>query len=205
MAQGFIFSWAENVDGRMVHVDDVPLKDFLLKGTEDKRWVNCDYYFNLIEPTYAERKKFVTVKSDKDCESCSFLYGSCCAVKNNGYYGEMITIEHGGQQYRLCKTEQFNQQIERRKQEILFARMRENVERELREERYARTIHLKNHHYPTSEVNIPVSERSCLNCACNLAWDNRDGLASCGIYMSLGIPKRNNPTSGKTCRRWAKK
>ena len=83
--------------------------------------------------------------------------------------------------------------------------MREKVERELREERYARTTHLPSHHSPTPEVNIPVSERSCFNCACNLAWDNRDGLANCGIYMSLGIPKRNNPPLGKTCRRWAKK
>lgn len=214
----FVFQWKvqHNKDIDYAHLNCIEidlsnqtfetLKDFLLKGTEDKRWVNCDYYFNLIEPTYAERRKFVNVKSDKDCESCSFLYGSCCAVKYHGYYGDMITIEHGGQQYRLCKTDLFNQQIERKKQdEILFALMKENVERELREERYARTTHLPSHHSPAPEVNSPVSERSCFNCACNLAWDNRDGLASCGIYMSLGIPKRNNPTSGKTCRRWSKK
>ena len=198
--------WLQDHHTKVVHYPSMDEEYMQIPMAAEKRWVNCDYYFNLIEPTYAEQKKYVTVKSIEDCESCSFLYDSCCAVKKHGYYGEEITIEHGGQQYHLCKTESFNQQIERKKQEeVLFALMREKVERELREERYARTTHLPSHHSPAPEVNIPVSERSCFNCACNLAWDNRDGLASCGIYMSLGIPKRNNPTSGKTCRRWAKK
>jgi hypothetical protein len=50
-------------------------------------------------------------------------------------------------------------------------------------------------------IYIKPEQRSCFNCKCNLAWENRDGWANCGPYMSLRLPeKRVNPEQARICK-----
>ena len=208
----FIFQWKvqhkKAIDYKNLNCIEIDLSNqtlesvesFLLNSCNDKKWLNCETYFSLIEQTYASHQKYVTVKLESECEQCSFNSVSCCSVKYAGYYGKPVVIENGGESYRLCKTELYNSIVEQQKRyEFMIQQMRENVERELREERERRMIST-----PQTTI-IPLSERSCLNCVNNLSWDNRDGLASCGVYISLKIPKRNNPTRAKACTRWNNK
>ena len=184
------------------------IEEFLLNDVKDKRWVNCAAYFSHIEEKYANAHKEVKVKSEDECLKCRLFHSLCCAVKVSKYSCEPLIIEHGGQSYRLCKTEAFMETLDREERERLwFSRMREDVERELKEEREAFSTPLPVHPAtkPKLEPNIPAAERSCFNCAYNLTWDNRNGLASCGSFISLCIPKHNEPSRGQTCQRWCDK
>ena len=208
----FIFQWKvqhkQAIDYKNLNCIEIDLSNqtlesvesFLLNSSDNKKWLNCETYFNLIEPTYASRQKYITIKPESECEQCSFNSITCCAVKQKGYSDNPIIIENGGKSYRLCKTELYNTIVEQEKREyLMIQQMRENVERELREERNRGVT-------PTPVYsNVPPSERSCLNCVNNLSWDNHDGLASCGVYISLRIPKRNKPQIGKFCKRWVNK
>lgn len=50
------------------------------------------------------------------------------------------------------------------------------------------------------KVYIAPEQRSCFNCKKNLQWDNRDGWANCGPFISQGLPEsRVNPDRARYC------
>lgn len=56
------------------------------------------------------------------------------------------------------------------------------------------------------KVYVKPEQRSCFNCKKNLDWDNRDGWANCGSYISRGLPEsRVDPDQARYCRRFESK
>ena len=111
-------------------------------------------------------------------------------------------------EYANATTEEWE---EYRKQQEIKRRERLNELRKIKAEQ-------KSHISPTqtsgNQNSLPQnrlqneyieSDRSCFNCVSNLSWKNRDGLANCGCYMSLGIPKRNNPEYAINCQNFREK
>jgi len=48
--------------------------------------------------------------------------------------------------------------------------------------------------------SVPSGERSCFGCKTNLSWMNVGGVANCGMYITLGLPKKHSPKIALNCR-----
>lgn len=138
------------------------------------------------------------------CRNCK-LSVKCCAVKITP---DALTIENNGKQYRLCKIDEYQQQMEqlvkqeaeqkhqeaeREEQKRLFEAQR-LADRERRE-----LLHQQRQQTLTSDTV------TCFNCERNLSWANRDGKANCGPWLSLHTPKRPSPEYAEHCRSYKKK
>ncbi len=190
------------------------LDEFLLSSNTDKRWVNNDIYFNKIERRYKDAGKPVNIVSKEHCRECKLRH-NCCAVKN-------LPIENNGQIYHLCKIDLYKKRLEelnRQQQEWEEYRKQQEIKRrerlnELRKIKAEQKSHISPTQTSGNQNSLPQnrlqneyieSDRSCFNCVSNLSWKNRDGLANCGCYMSLGIPKRNNPEYAINCQNFREK
>ena len=155
------------------------LENFLLTSNENKKWVNNEIYFGKIEEIYRKGNKPIKVVPIVDCYSCEIRNYSCCAVKS-------LYIENNGQTYRLCKVEQYQK---------VFAKYKEQ-ENLLEEQIMERAKHAKEEELRRT---LKKQERSCFNCEKSLGWMNRDHVACCGCYISLGIPKYVHPEYAMQC------
>lgn len=94
------------------------LPDFLLKSDKDRKWLNNQTYFDLIESVYAKDGKRVKVKNENDCNTCKLEEDNrCCVPLNKGDKTPLI-IENSGKLYRICKIEIFEKakkELEERK------------------------------------------------------------------------------------------
>lgn len=192
------------------------LDNFLLSSNTDKRWINNEIYFNKIEDKYKNACKPIKIVPETHCRKC-ILRHSCCAVKN-------LEIENSGQTYRLCKIELYKERLEeanRQKREWDEYKKQQETKRverlkELRKIKTQQNTNITQKHLTAELQNIERQEtpanqdtyddRSCFDCLSNLSWANRDdGLAVCGCYTSLKIPKRINPDYAVKCKNFRKK
>ena len=67
------------------------LKKFLLDCDGNRRWLNNDIYFNLIEKKYENAGKSIRIVSDEECAKC-LLKHECCAVMDKDNYWRSLTI-----------------------------------------------------------------------------------------------------------------
>lgn len=87
------------------------LENFLFSSSENRRWINNEICFNGIEERYQKFDKSIKKKNEEDCNLCKIKH-SCCAVKDPKSDGFLI-IKNNGQLFRLCKTNDFNDLIEK--------------------------------------------------------------------------------------------
>lgn len=165
------------------------LKNFLLNCDENRRWLNNDTYFNSIEKRYKNVGKTIRIVSDEECAKCPLKH-ECCAVKDRHRHLCFLTILQNGKDFRLCKAEEYTAKMD--------------AYRKLQEEKLeAKQVLLPER--MQSSMNINHIEKTCFDCEKNLQWANKDGLANCGCYERLQIPKRINPEKAKTCFLFKKK
>lgn len=186
------------------------LENFLFSSSENRRWINNEIYFNGIEEKYQKANKPIKLKNEEDCTLCKVKH-SCCAVKDK--CGYPILINNNGNIFRLCKTNDFNDLI--KKEENIDTNQdcarTNNLENNLISNQ--NTIHQKGHNadkrleiynqkrYQFSHHKrvFNPDEKSCFNCQYNLNWANKHGYANCGIYHTLGIPQKIDPSYAKNC------
>ena len=191
------------------------LETFLLKSTEDRKWLNNEVYFNGIEETYRKEGINVKVIPENDCSKCE-IEKKCCVFKE---YKLPLVIENSGNKYRLCKRDEYekelvaqrNRLIEERKRQAEFARSekeRREREEQLRQEMLARREEekrLREERYRQLEQQSPEG-KTCFNCQNCLNWVIKtDKWAYCGIASILRLPQKTiNPDYAKQCRgfRW---
>lgn len=196
------------------------LQDFLLYSSEHRKWLNNQAYFERIESTYSQYGKLVKVTEETDCAGCP-INDRCCGIRLKGQ-SNPIRIENSGHSYRVCKTEEYENQIkeaeEKRKQEEAQKRLQEKELRERRERELLQKAELERQDAIRAEKaaimrreqeqkeaietsRISPELRTCFMCRSNLDWMCRnDGYAHCGPYLSLGVPKNTPPDTAKTCR-----
>jgi len=195
------------------------LEDFLLSSNENRRWINNEIYFNGIEDTYRNTETPVRIISETDCLQC-VLRSSCCAVMKSP--AVPLTIENNGNKYRICKIERYNEEIEAHCERL---QERRHIERYCTDDEFRENVSLEKQAVSTSkqdfsilqsenmtqseqqDVENDVSERSCFYCKSNLTWANRgNGLADCGCFPSMGLPKRQvSPDYAKKCKGFKRK
>ncbi len=186
------------------------LEKFLLFSTEEKKWLNNYDDFNKIEERYAKANKKVRVVDKTECDKCE-LYNNCVAVMKGKLSYSPLVIENNGTTYRLCKTDLYSSNLQKRREEEKKKQERISIEYAAAEqamvERRKRilkeqlsTVNVQDEHDSSEET----LERSCFNCQTNLRWANRDGYACCGAWQSIGVPKKTPPNTAKTCRRYEK-
>ena len=195
------------------------LQDFLLYSSEHRKWLNNQAYFERIESTYSQYGKLVKVTEETDCAGCP-INDRCCGIRLKGQ-SNPIRIENSGHSYRVCKTEEYENQIkeaeEKRKQEEAQKRLQEKELRERRERELLQKAELERQDAIRAEKaaimrreqeqkeaietsRISPELRTCFMCRSNLDWMCRnDGYAHCGPYLSLGVPKNTPPDTAKTC------
>ena len=152
------------------------VKDFLQKSPENRKWINNNYYFEGIEKVYEDKGKQVKVVCDLECCQCDFR-DNCCAVKINSNF---LSIENNGNNYRLCKREEFEKKkagLEKLKLDVANRRERIKKEKEL-------------------ENSRNLSERSCFYCKSNLRYLSSDSYVCCG----MGKPHRVSLETARSCR-----
>lgn len=155
------------------------LYDFLLYSTEDRRWINNQYYFDSIESEYYKRNRFVKIKDVDSCAKCP-IKNNCCGIKLNGN-PYPITIENNGHYYRLCKNEEFKSITNQKNIENRLAKSEDELEL-------------------IETAKISQDKRTCFMCKRNLAWMCRnDGYAHCGSYLSMEVPKNTPPETAQIC------
>lgn len=196
------------------------MQDFLLYSSEHRKWLNNQAYFERIESTYSQYGKLVKVTEETDCAGCP-INDRCCGIRLKGQ-SNPIRIENSGHSYRVCKTEEYENQIkeaeEKRKQEEAQKRLQEKELRERRERELLQKAELERQDAIRAEKaaimrreqeqkeaietsRISPELRTCFMCRSNLDWMCRnDGYAHCGPYLSLGVPKNTPPDTAKTCR-----
>ena len=186
------------------------LEKFLLFSTEEKKWLNNYDDFNKIEERYAKANKKVRVVDKTECDKCE-LYNNCAAVTNGKLSYSPLVIENNGTTYRLCKSDLYSSNLQKRREEekerqVCISREYAATEQAVVERRkrilkeQLSTINIQDEHENLEDT----SERSCFNCQTNLRWANRDGYACCGAWQSIGVPKKTPPNTAKTCRRYEK-
>lgn len=79
------------------------VENFLLYSDKDRRWLNNNDYFNRIEEVYHKANKHVHIVSESNCKDCPLVL-ACCAVRNSH---QILTIDHNGLTYRLCKPDAY--------------------------------------------------------------------------------------------------
>ena len=197
------------------------LKKFLIGSYENRRWLNNNTYFNSIEKLYESKEKAIKLVHNEECWKCPIVR-SCCAVRNE-HTSSILLIEHNSQKYRLCKQENYDEQMneynrlqgaferiseaqQRRYKEILQSRQRANITNRVgsdsgshEEMQVVRQEHL------TYDENIDSAEKSCLNCSRSLTWASKDGWTCCGWYERLGLPKKIKPEQAVNCSSFCKK
>ena len=152
------------------------VKEFLLKSPDKRRWINNNDYFESIEKVYEGSGKAVKVVSSVECCKCDFS-NNCCAVKINS---DILNIENNGNNYRLCKREEFEKKkadLEQWKLEVANRSEKIKQEQEL-------------------EKSRNPSERSCFDCKSNLRYLNSVSYACCGI----GKPHKVSPETARSCK-----
>lgn len=199
------------------------LEHFLLFSDEDKRWVNNIDYFSRIESLYHQRGKEVRLVAETACLQCP-LSKVCCAVKSPSHQSDILTIENNGRQFRLCKTEAFNDGQERLRQKreadearAQAERLRREEEQRLREEkkrlREARDQERRRKIEENSQKKRLLEkemweamrekydcERTCYECEHNLSWKTKGDYAHCGCYTTMGVPKQTPPDYAVYCK-----
>lgn len=192
------------------------LEDFLLHSDEDRKWLNNENYFSKIESLYANAGKTIRIVEVRECGHCEISH-KCCAVKQSKYSSSPITIENSGFSYRLCKTELFKTTMEKHRQcqadeakrqhenELRFQERKRlhnqkllkkhEVERE-RQKEYEERRKILDEQKASGEQ----SGRTCFDCQSNLFWMNRNGMANCGSYISMRVPKVTSPDCAKNCK-----
>lgn len=111
------------------------LEQFLFSSRKNRRWINNEIYFNGIEEKYQKANKPIKLKNEEDCKLCKIRH-SCCAVKDSSNYGNPILIKNNGKNYRLCKTNDFNNLIKKE----------------------------ENKHIIKLKTTITAAEKNCSNC-----------------------------------------
>ena len=195
------------------------LEDFLLHSNDGRQWLNNEIYFSKIEGLYANNGKPIRIVEDSKCKHCE-LYHNCCAVKSSTYSSPLI-ISNSGLSYRLCKTELFEttleeyrqQQAEKervrreedlRQQEEERLRQQELIKRQEAKRKRQEEYEKRRQMIEEQETQGDYSGRTCFDCKSNLTWMNRNGMANCGSYTTMGVPKFTPPDCAKNCRgfRW---
>lgn len=112
------------------------LKDFLLNEDKGRKWLNNQDYFDGIIPLYQKAKRSVELKDEEVCQVCE-LRNSCAGAKKQGETNVLV-IENSGHTYRLCKTLEYERNLEELwqiKQEREKRRYQEEMLRQEREQR----------------------------------------------------------------------
>lgn len=86
------------------------VEKFLLESNSDRKWLNNQSYFDGIVPRYQKANRVIDVKDEEFCASCE-LKDSCSGVKPKGSYAPLV-IENSGRKYRICKPEQYQEDLE---------------------------------------------------------------------------------------------
>ena len=149
---------------------------------------------------------------------------NCCALRKKNY--DILVISNNGLTYRLCKSDLYAERkaeyYERLRQEEQMRKAQEEQRRMIEEERRKEEEEclrqqeekLKNMRERQQKEeaerkrlleSTDLSTWSCLNCVSNLSWANRGGMANCGCYQSLGVPKNTPPEMAQTCKRYRPK
>lgn len=182
------------------------LKDFLLNTDNDREWVNNENYFCQIEEKYHKVGKNVRIVKEKECCGCKLL-PYCCAVRKPQPSRAPLTIINNGMRYRLCKKDEYRLRImEKEKEQFLseqISHKRESYVEKITSEKKDENQFEKKSKPETALM--AENEISCYNCSNNLSWNNRNGLACCGIPSSLRISKFNKPDYAKKCRGYISK
>lgn len=163
------------------------LSDFLLNSKENRKWVNNENYFREIEERYTRAGKNIRVVDYNECKKCP-VFKNCCGVRAKNSETPIL-IENSGRQFRICKPDVLVQRKEEHQRLLEAAR-----ERRLERERYDEL-----------EAFRDPSERTCFDCKSNLTWMNKKGVANCGPYQSMGVPKNTPPHLARTCRGFKRK
>lgn len=56
-----------------------------------------------------------------------------------------------------------------------------------------------------TEESINPENRTCFLCKNNLEWANKNGMANCGMYERLRLPKSHDPYHAKVCKSFHQK
>lgn len=189
------------------------LENFLLTSSEDRHWINNNVYFKGIEGKYKDKGKLVKLVSDEECKECK-IRSSCCAVMSRDYgFPTPLLIKNNGQQFRLCKTEKYTQELK----DYCKQQEEDRLCREANHRRWEEKILAKKHeqvennkyNYSIQPVLTDIkntdSEKSCFDCEINLAWACKDGWAHCGCRPELGFHGRIYPEYAKQCPRFVRK
>lgn len=191
------------------------LKNFLLNSDKNRKWLNNDTYFKLIESRYKNAGKSIRIVCEEECAKCP-VKRECCAVRNKSMNIGFLTILQNGKNFRLCRVEEYETRMgDYRKQQEEYDRCREanrkryydilNHQRKQAEEKTEPVLmHLEKNRstqpqHPQSNRDIALMERTCFNCENNLRWKNREGLANCGCGERLRLPKSISPEQAKNC------
>lgn len=191
------------------------LESFLLASSEDRKWLNNEVFFSGIEETFHKVGKNVKVIPESDCSKCE-IDSKCCVFKA---YTIPLVIENSGKRYRLCIRDEYEKEIEAKKNRLIEERKRQaelarreeekrEIQEQLRQAELARREEqkqLQEERYRQLEQQSP-EEKTCFNCQNCLNWVNKtDQWAYCGIASILRLPqKMMNPDYAKQCRgfRW---
>lgn len=177
----------QNLDG---------LEDFLLKSTDNKYWLNHNYYFNSIKDIYAQKGHSVRLVNIGECNCCDFRF-SCCGVRNRGS-SELLEISNNNERYRICRPDIYEKrQIEEREKERLLSQYsskfepRRSIEPvvinkvEKSEDKEAALVAKRDEllrKIDEEEASRDANERTCFECRVNIKWKNEDdGYAFCGM------------------------
>lgn len=192
------------------------LEPFLLSSSNDRKWLNCENYFQRIEDTYLKAGKAVKTVREAECQSC-VIKDDCCAVTQS--FSPMI-IENSGVKYRLCKKELFDKRFQERRARMEEERARKK-ELEYQKEQMQlsefRRIETRRQEEQRKWLPLPVAEsssleedpvaidpeqRTCFLCQANLTWKSKGGeRAYCGCFISMGLPSQKvDPNHAKQCR-----
>lgn len=198
------------------------LEDFLLTTEDDRKWINNETYFNSIEERYAKANKKVRVVEVSECAICP-ISNNCCGVKKKD--ASPLLLKNNDIQYRICKPDEKELQIKkelrikneeekRRKKEKeederqATSKRRHKEEQEQKEylRRQQTKCEQRQHILDEQENSQDSSERSCFDCTANLSWRNRnDGIAHCGAYESMRVPRETPPSCARTCKNFKRK
>lgn len=198
------------------------LEDFLLTTKDDRKWINNETYFNNIEERYAKANKKVRVVEVSECAICP-ICNNCCGVKKKD--ASPLLLKNNDRQYRICKPDEKELQIKkelrikneeekRRKKEKeederqATSKRRHKEEQEQKEylRRQQTKCEQRQHILDEQENSQDSSERSCFDCTANLSWRNRnDGIAHCGAYESMRVPRETPPSCARTCKNFKRK
>lgn len=168
------------------------IENFLLAESSDRKWLNNQDYFNNIEPRYREANKVVTLKDEKECDTCTLRHPSLCSAVHKPKDSLLpLVIENSGRRYRLCKLEMY--QTNMKKQEEA-AKQKENNKAIIEQQRTETRESL-------NARSLDSSERTCFMCQNNLGWKRRPGgNAFCGCHITMGVSKYTPPETAKTCK-----